>query len=88
MTRWLRKQFAVNRPYDELVRDLLLAQGSTLSRRVQRRSTRRSTHRRKPAVRSVSCFSACGSSVLSAIIIRPKNGARRTISRWRDSSRE
>lgn len=31
MTRWLRRQFALNRPYDEMVRDLLLAQGSTLS---------------------------------------------------------
>lgn len=31
MTRWLRHQFAMNRPYDEMVRDLLLAQGSTLA---------------------------------------------------------
>ncbi|HND53821.1 MAG TPA: DUF1549 domain-containing protein, partial [Pirellulaceae bacterium] len=27
MTRWLRKQFASNRPYDEMVREILTAQG-------------------------------------------------------------
>ncbi|HEY2252369.1 MAG TPA: DUF1549 domain-containing protein, partial [Planctomycetaceae bacterium] len=29
MTRWLRKQFAANRPYDQFVRDILTVQGST-----------------------------------------------------------
>src|SRR5262249_13776199 len=29
MTRWLRRQFADNRPYDEFVRDLITARGST-----------------------------------------------------------
>jgi hypothetical protein len=29
MTRWLRRQFADNRPYDEFVRDLLTARGAT-----------------------------------------------------------
>lgn len=29
MTRWLRKQFVDNRPYDELVRDVVTARGST-----------------------------------------------------------
>lgn len=29
MTRWLRKQFADNRPYDEFVRDILTARGDT-----------------------------------------------------------
>ena len=29
MTRWLRKQFAENRPYDETVRELMTARGST-----------------------------------------------------------
>jgi hypothetical protein len=29
MTRWLRRQFADNRPYDALVRDILTARGST-----------------------------------------------------------
>jgi hypothetical protein len=29
MTRWLRRQFADNRPYDEMVRDILTARGST-----------------------------------------------------------
>jgi len=29
MTRWLRKQFADNRPYDEFVRDILTARGNT-----------------------------------------------------------
>jgi len=31
MTRWLRGQFAANAPYDEFVRAILTAQGSTLS---------------------------------------------------------
>ena len=31
MTRWLRKQFAENRPYDEMARAVVLAQGSTTS---------------------------------------------------------
>src|SRR5439155_12633334 len=31
MTRWLRKQFAANRPYDAMARDVLTAQGSTLT---------------------------------------------------------
>ena len=31
MTRWLRGQFAENRPYDEMIKDILLAQGSTTS---------------------------------------------------------
>ena len=31
MTRWLRKQFADNRPYDAMVRDILTARGSTRS---------------------------------------------------------
>jgi hypothetical protein len=29
MTRWLRKQFAKNRPYDQIVRDILTAKGNT-----------------------------------------------------------
>ncbi|MFM8274766.1 MAG: DUF1549 domain-containing protein, partial [Gemmata sp.] len=29
MTRWLRRQFAENRPYDQFARDVLLARGST-----------------------------------------------------------
>lgn len=29
VTRWLRKQFAENRPYDQMVRDLLTAKGNT-----------------------------------------------------------
>jgi hypothetical protein len=29
MTRWLRRQFAENRPYDEMVRELIAARGST-----------------------------------------------------------
>lgn len=29
ISRWLRKQFAANRPYDQLVRDVLTVQGST-----------------------------------------------------------
>ena len=29
MTRWLRRQFAENRPYDEFVRDILTARGNT-----------------------------------------------------------
>lgn len=29
MTRWLRRQFAENRPYDRFIRDILLAQGNT-----------------------------------------------------------
>jgi uncharacterized protein DUF1549/uncharacterized protein DUF1553 len=29
MTRWLRRQFAANRPYDALARDILTVQGST-----------------------------------------------------------
>ncbi len=29
MTRWLRRQFAENRPYDEMVRELITARGST-----------------------------------------------------------
>ena len=31
MTRWLRRQFAQNRPYDEMVRDILTAQGPVQS---------------------------------------------------------
>jgi len=31
MTRWLRKQFAANRPYDAMVRDILTVQGSTVA---------------------------------------------------------
>lgn len=31
MTRWLRKQFAANRPYDEMVREILTAQGPVQS---------------------------------------------------------
>jgi Protein of unknown function (DUF1549)/Protein of unknown function (DUF1553) len=31
MTRWLRRQFADNRPYDAMVRDILTVQGSTLA---------------------------------------------------------
>ena len=31
MTRWLRKQVAANRPYDQFVRDILTVQGSTLA---------------------------------------------------------
>lgn len=31
MTRWLRRQFAQNRPYDELVREILTAQGPVQS---------------------------------------------------------
>lgn len=31
MTRWLRRQFADNRPYDAVARDILTAQGSTLT---------------------------------------------------------
>jgi hypothetical protein len=31
MTRWLRKQFADNRPYDAMVREILTVQGSTLA---------------------------------------------------------
>jgi hypothetical protein len=31
MTRWLRRQFAANRPYHEMVRELLLAEGSMLA---------------------------------------------------------
>lgn len=29
MTRWLRRQFAENRPYDEMVREIITARGST-----------------------------------------------------------
>ena len=29
MTRWLRRQFVENRPYDVLVRELITARGST-----------------------------------------------------------
>src|SRR5207248_2411059 len=29
MTRWLRKQFAANRPYDQMVREILTARGHT-----------------------------------------------------------
>lgn len=29
MTRWLKRQFAENRPYNEMVREIILAQGST-----------------------------------------------------------
>src|SRR5204863_6021122 len=29
MTRWLRRQLAENRPYDEFVRDILMARGIT-----------------------------------------------------------
>lgn len=29
MTRWLRRQFAINRPYDQFARDILTARGST-----------------------------------------------------------
>ena len=29
MTRWLRRQFAENRPYDAMVRELLTAKGNT-----------------------------------------------------------
>src|SRR5439155_9201447 len=31
VTRWLRKQFATNRPYDEMVREILTAQGPVQS---------------------------------------------------------
>ncbi len=31
ITRWLRKQFAANRPYDEFVREILTVQGDALS---------------------------------------------------------
>jgi hypothetical protein len=31
MTRWLRRQFAENRPYDQLVREIITARGDTLS---------------------------------------------------------
>jgi hypothetical protein len=31
MTRWLHRQFAANRPYDAMVRDILTVQGSTLT---------------------------------------------------------
>ena len=31
LTRWLRKQFAANRPYDEMVREILTIQGPTQS---------------------------------------------------------
>ncbi len=31
MTRWLRRQFAENRPYDEMVKEIILAEGSTAS---------------------------------------------------------
>jgi hypothetical protein len=31
MTRWLRRQFAENRPYDAMARDVLTVQGSTLA---------------------------------------------------------
>jgi hypothetical protein len=31
MTRWLRKQFAENRPYDQFVREILTVQGSTVA---------------------------------------------------------
>lgn len=31
MTRWLRKQFAANRPYDQFVREILTVQGNTLA---------------------------------------------------------
>lgn len=31
MTRWLRKQFAENRPYDQFVREILTVQGNTLA---------------------------------------------------------
>jgi hypothetical protein len=31
ITRWLRKQFAENRPYDAMVRDILTVQGSTVA---------------------------------------------------------
>ena len=31
MTRWLRKQFAENRPYDAMAREVVMAQGSTVA---------------------------------------------------------
>ena len=58
MTRWLRKQFAANRPYDQFVRDILTVQGSTQARGPARLQGVRPETR---VARSASCFWECGS---------------------------
>ena len=87
MTRWVHSQLERNVPYDQFVRAILTARGSTLAEsaagffQVQ-------ADPEKSRARSVSSSSACASSVHSAIIIRLSVGIKRTTSRWPDSSPE
>ena len=67
MTRWLRRQFAANRPYDAMVRDILTVQGSTLAEGPAA-FYKVLTLPNWPDDPSARCFSACASSAPSAII--------------------